>query len=91
MRRASLRAAVLALLVGAAAGCSDSPSAPRVAGENNAGRWRTFVLANGAEFRPTAPPSDGSPEAQGELNEIVRLQSQRTPATDSLVQAAPAK
>ena len=87
MRRLSLRVVVLALLGGAAAGCSDGPSAPRVAAESNAGRWRTFVLANGAEFRPSGPPSDGSPEERGELDEIVRLQSQRTVVTDSLVQA----
>jgi membrane-associated phospholipid phosphatase len=86
MSATSLRLTIVALVVGAAAGCSDGPSAPRVAGESNAGRWRTFVLANGAEFRPAAPPAEGSPEARGELDEIVRLQSQRTGVTDSLVQ-----
>lgn len=87
MRATSLRTAVVALLVGAAIGCSDGPAAPRVASESNAGRWRTFVLANGAEFRPATPPADGSATARDELDEIVRLQSQRTVTTDSLVQA----
>lgn len=81
------RRALLTLVVGVAAGCSDGPAAPRIAAESNAGRWRTFILANGAEFRPTAPPANGSPAAREEIDEIVRLQSQRTTRTDSLVQA----
>jgi membrane-associated phospholipid phosphatase len=87
MTAASFRSVLFTAIVGAAVGCSDGPSAPRTAGESYAGQWRTFVLANGAEFRPAAPPADGSVQARGELDEIVRLQSQRTPATDSLVQA----
>ena len=87
MRRASLWRGVVGVLVGAAIACADGPSAPRVADESNAGHWRTFVLANGAEFRPAAPPADGSANARQELDEIVRLQSHRTMATDSLVQA----
>lgn len=86
MTLALLRSTVSTLLVGAAIGCSDGPAAPRVAAESNAGRWRTFVLASGAELRPTQPPADGSAEARAELDEIVRLQSQRTTTTDSLVE-----
>jgi membrane-associated phospholipid phosphatase len=86
VKRIALRRAVVAIVVCAAA-CSDSPSAPRVADESTAGQWRTFVLANGAELRPDAPPTDVSPVAAGELEEIVRLQAQRNTATDSLVQA----
>ena len=87
MRPASLRPAVVALVLGAVIACSDGPSAPRTAGESDAGHWRTFVLANGAEFRPAAPPAEGSAQARAELDEIVRLQSQRTTSGDSIVQA----
>jgi membrane-associated phospholipid phosphatase len=73
------------LVVGVAIACSDAPAAPRLADEHDAGRWRTFVLANGAELRPGAPPAEGSPQSVQELAEIVRLQGQRTAATDSMV------
>ncbi len=87
MSSTSRRLAILTGMVGAAVACSDGPVAPRADTESAAGQWRTFVLSNGAEFRPIAPPADGSPQARAEIDEIVRLQSQRTMTTDSLVQA----
>jgi len=87
MSTTTRRLTMIALVAGAAAGCSDSPAAPRIASESNAGGWRTFVLASGAEFRPVAPPADESSAARAERDEIVSLQSQRTKTTDSLVQA----
>ena len=86
--RHTLRGATIALILGSITfGCSDSPSAPRLPDESAAGQWRTFVLANGAELRPAAPPADGSAQTARELDEIVRLQGQRTSASDSMVQA----
>ena len=88
IRRPRWRAATAAVFVLASfLGCSESPSAPRTDDESAAGRWRTFVLANGAEFRPAAPPADNSPQTAQELDEIVRLQAQRGVSSDSLVQA----
>ena len=87
--RYSFRAPTLAsvLAVAATLACSDTPSAPRLADESTAGQWRTFVLANGAELRPGAPPAEGSPQSAQELEEIVRLQGQRNSVSDSIVQA----
>ena len=68
-----------------AAACSDGPTGPRTQDAANAGRWRTWVLASGSDLRPGAPPSEGSAQAAQELDEIVRLQSARTAATDSLI------
>jgi membrane-associated phospholipid phosphatase len=65
--------------------CTDAPSGPRLASETDAGRWRTWVLASGSSIRPVAPPADVSAQTSQELDEIVRLQSARTAATDSLV------
>jgi membrane-associated phospholipid phosphatase len=70
------------------AACSDNgPSAPRFGDESTAGSWRTFVLANSAEFRPAPPPSDNDPQTKQELDEIVGLQAQASASNDSLVQA----
>jgi membrane-associated phospholipid phosphatase len=65
--------------------CSDAPSAPEVESEATAGQWRTWVLATGSELRPSAPPAAGSVQAVQELDEIVRLQSTRPAAADSVV------
>jgi membrane-associated phospholipid phosphatase len=65
--------------------CTDAPSAPRVASETDAGLWRTWVLASGSSIRPAAPPADLSAQTKQELDEIVRFQSARSAATDSLL------
>ena len=80
------RIVVISLLVGVST-CTEAPSAPHAAAENDAGQWRTWVLANGSEVRPAAPPSESSPQTKQELDEIVRLQSGRTATTDSLLRA----
>lgn len=65
--------------------CSDGPLAPRPSAERTAGEWRTWVLPSGSAIRPPAPPPDQSPQTKQELDEIVRLQGTRTPASDSLM------
>jgi membrane-associated phospholipid phosphatase len=78
---------VMCLMVVGASTCTEAPSGPRAPAENDAGHWRTWVLASGSEVRPAAPPAESSPEAKQELDEIVRLQGAQTAATDSLVHA----
>jgi membrane-associated phospholipid phosphatase len=78
---------VMAVIVVGVSTCTEAPSAPLVQPENGAGHWRTWVLASGSEVRPAAPPTESSSETKQELDEIIRLQSARTAATDSLVHA----
>ena len=78
------RCGAAALCVGVLA-CSDGPVAPSASIERNAGEWRTWVLPSGSAVRPPAPPSDQSTQTKQELDEILRRQSVRTAATDSLV------
>lgn len=71
------------LLLGPALACHELPSAPLVQPSDiDAGRWRTWLLADGAELRPGAPPAATSAEGASELETIV-LQQSRTAATDS--------
>ena len=65
--------------------CSESPVEPGAAVERDAGQWRTWVLPSGSAIRPPAPAADASAQTAQEIEEIVRLQSARTNATDSLV------
>jgi len=65
--------------------CSDSPVAPRRVDESAAAQWKPWVLASPSDVRPVAPPADGSAQTTRELDEIVRLQSSRNRATDSLI------
>ena len=65
--------------------CSESPLAPTRVDESDAAQWRTWVLPSGSSVRPAAPPADGSAQATHELDEIVRLQANRSRATDSLI------
>jgi len=48
--------------------------------EPTAGEWRTWLLADGADLRPPAPPKPTSDRTRQELNELRTLTSQRTPA-----------
>lgn len=61
--------------------CSESPFRPRAAQESNAGQWKTWVLPSASAVRPAAPPAQSS----AEIDEIIRFQSSRTTATDSLI------
>ncbi|HEY9229083.1 MAG TPA: hypothetical protein VIP11_20700, partial [Gemmatimonadaceae bacterium] len=65
--------------------CSDATTAPRGIDETAAATWKTWVLTSGSEVRPVAPPAEGSAQARTELDEILRVQSARTAASDSLV------
>jgi membrane-associated phospholipid phosphatase len=58
---------------------------PRADSEADAGGWKTWVLANGAELRPSTPPAFGSAQAKQELDEIVQIQKARTAATDAMI------
>jgi membrane-associated phospholipid phosphatase len=65
--------------------CTESPTAPRFDREENAGRWKTWVLPNGAALRPSAPPPVGSQQATQEIAEILRVQASRNSAIDSII------
>lgn len=39
----------------------------------HAGRWRTWLLSNGAELRPSPPPTVGSRAWQADAHEVVRV------------------
>jgi len=82
-----LQRAVFLAICAAATTCTDAPAGPRALSETDAGLWRTWVLASGSSIRPARPPADGSAQMKQELDEIVRLQSTRTAATDSLVRS----
>src|ERR1051325_5582598 len=70
-----LRAAGLLLVLS----CGDTPTAPASAGEMDAGQWKTWVLASGAELTVAAPPAENSAQARQELDDIVAAQAGRTP------------
>lgn len=85
-RRVGARRLGCALIGALSLACHDGPAAPSAAErEVGAGRWRTWVLASGADLRPAAPPAPGSPEAAREIDEIIRLQATRTAAVDSAI------
>ena len=83
LRRRGWLAAVLLLLANVR--CTEGPTVPRRDDESAAAQWQPWVLGNASELRPPAPPSDAAAETSRELDEIVRLQSPRTAATDSLI------
>ena len=68
-----------------AAGCGSDPVSPGTAAGPEVSGWSTWVLPAPDALRPPAPPARGSAEEMAEIDEIVRLQSARTAATDSLV------
>lgn len=77
------------LLAAFAAACGDdSPSGLPLtldAVEADAGKWATWVLANGAELRPAPPPDPASDQARRELAEVRALQAARTEADLALI------
>jgi membrane-associated phospholipid phosphatase len=83
--RVALASVTTATLVTALA-CSSDPVSPGSVARAEVGQWATWVLPRGDVLRPPAPPADGSAQAAGETDEIIRLQSARTAVTDSLIQ-----
>jgi hypothetical protein len=83
--RVALASVTAATLV-TALGCSGDPVSPARVPRAEVGQWATWVLPRGDALRPPAPPADGSAQAAGETDEIIRLQSARTAVTDSLIQ-----
>jgi membrane-associated phospholipid phosphatase len=75
----------LTVLLALSVSCSELPVVPRADPEAAAGSWKTWVLANGADLRPPTPPGLASLEARQELEQIVQIQSARTPATDEMI------
>jgi membrane-associated phospholipid phosphatase len=71
------------LLLGASSlACHESPTGPATS-EASAGAWRTWLLADGAELRPVAPPAIGSSAAAADLDAVLRAQAMRTAAVDA--------
>jgi membrane-associated phospholipid phosphatase len=81
-KRGSAGALILAAVWCAA--CGDVPSGPGAA-EADAGSWSTWVITDGASLRPPAPPAATSAQTASEIEEILRLQANRTPALDSAI------
>ena len=80
----ALASVVIACAVSA---CDSDPVSPgRTAGAEVSG-WKTWVLPSADALRPPAPPARGSVEETAEIDEIVRLQGERTASTDSVVRA----
>ncbi len=85
MRRAMWPVAATAAVL-SGVHCADGPTAvPRRVDESDAVQWKTWVLASTSEVRPPAPPGETSSETARDIDEIVRIQSSRTAATDSLI------
>jgi len=82
--RVALASVTTAAVVTALA-CSSDPVSPARVARAEIAQWATWVLPRGDVIRPPAPPADGSAQATGETDEIVRLQSARTAVTDSLI------
>jgi membrane-associated phospholipid phosphatase len=51
-----------------------------------AGTWRTWVLASGDQYRPSAPPAYRSPAWEAELAGVQEAVTRRTPAQEAAVQ-----
>ncbi|MEO8190301.1 MAG: phosphatase PAP2 family protein, partial [Acidobacteriota bacterium] len=67
----------LLLLVIAVLSPAFSPAAPLV--EPNAGKWKTWVLTSGSDFR--LPPPPGASDTQAEIRDLLPLTSQLSDAT----------
>ena len=85
--RGGSRAVLFAIVLLAIAACGDDPVSPGSSAGAEVAGWKTWVLPTADALRPPAPPTSGSAAEASELDEIVRLQSSRTPATDSIVRA----
>lgn len=62
------------------------PPRKRAAFEPSAGRWRTWLIASGADVRPPRPPGNGTARTRREIQELLQLQSQRSDTTNALVE-----
>ena len=74
-----------ALLCSALACEGDDPTAPGQVARDEVADWSTWILPASDAIRPAAPAADKSAQTMAELDEIVRLQSARTPTTDSVM------
>jgi membrane-associated phospholipid phosphatase len=81
-RRALPAPLAVALLCAA---CGETPVGPGSVPDIDAGSWKTWVIADGSTLRPPAPPAASSAQTASEIEEIVRLQSDRTPALEATI------
>jgi membrane-associated phospholipid phosphatase len=87
MNQAASLTLTAALAMTALLGSAALPAAADDAGGGDAvGGWQTWVLASGAEVRPSPPPADPSSQTQAELAELRGLQARRSEVTDTAVQ-----
>jgi membrane-associated phospholipid phosphatase len=84
VRRVGRGCAVLAALA-AALSCERAPTSPIADRDATAGHWTTWLLASGMELRPAAPPTAGSPDANRDLDDVLRAQQTRSAATETAV------
>jgi hypothetical protein len=54
--------------------------------DGHAGMWNTWVISSARSVLPAAPPKVNSSTTRAELDELLRLQAQRSDATRGLVQ-----
>ncbi|MFL5606320.1 MAG: phosphatase PAP2 family protein [Gemmatimonadaceae bacterium] len=85
VRVAGRRTIVVLVTATVLVSCHDAPTGPSSERDATAGTWQAWTFASAAELRPAAPASRGSVDVARELDDIVRLQGARTPATDSAV------
>jgi membrane-associated phospholipid phosphatase len=86
-RRRSARLAAAGVGLTLLLACGGEPISPGRAARAEVGTWETWVIAGATDVRPPAPPPAQSAQEGAELDEIARLQSTRTPATDSIIKA----
>lgn len=85
--RVAATLAASAATVATTVACGGDPVAPGRLARAEVGTWQTWVLPGASAVRPPAPPAANSTREAAELDEIVRLQANRTAATDSVVRA----
>jgi membrane-associated phospholipid phosphatase len=79
--------AALAAVLSTTVACGGDPLAPGRVARAEVGTWQTWVLVRAGAVRPAEPPAPNSAGEAAELDEIIRLQAARTPATDSVIRA----
>ena len=67
--------------------CAGEAVAPGRIARGEVSAWQTWVLAGANVVRPPEPPARGSAQEAAEVDEIVRLQAERTARTDSVIRA----
>src|SRR5262245_28888774 len=61
-------------------------SAEVVSGGPTIGQWKTWVLTSGSEIQVGAPPAEASDQTRAELAELRRLQKERSPMGNTVIQ-----